>query len=403
VDTKNSPASFLYKGVMKAKVSNFKLFMPVFAGLLLFHCSLNLQDPQDELDDAVNSPTQFNQDNITGEWEAVSYQEVDDDEPFTSPNIKLEILRDLSYLSEDPSQRLFGEKPSGTVSLKESNGEMKLIESETGDTLHLKVSLTFLGNYLKVTNSKNGTVVHFEKTNAPKSEEWPVKIFQQNALNSKVLWEFKSWRTKDDEVLNNIFEKQVVYFVFSEDSLTIQTSRSGIRTDFRYLWEVTKDSLIIIDPEDDSRREAYLLDNYNGSRTSWKYLRLWPVEGHDLLNILELPSSPFDFINIELVEDANENFLNFNFLMGYWRSDTLRKSGDIFTLTHFESFYDLEFGPEGSISVTSNEGNELPGYSGWSIGSGKIFWRRKRRRNRNFCHHHHPIRAGYDIYFQSGL
>jgi len=120
---------------MKYRIFQFKNLIVCTGLLCLTQCSINLQDPQDKLDDIINAENASNYENLIGEWESVSFQLKNTDNPSFISNVKFEILRDHSYLIEDPSGILFNNSSSGNTLLNTETSELELEDSQLEFTL----------------------------------------------------------------------------------------------------------------------------------------------------------------------------------------------------------------------------------------------------------------------------
>ncbi|MFC1586252.1 hypothetical protein ACFL5V_11960 [Fibrobacterota bacterium] len=340
------------------------VFASVFFGIST--CSLNLKDPAREIQEEIDKPYPLTFEAVVGCWTVGSVLSAEGAE-ITDVNttITLEVLRDSTYVVTDETNRVFDNLSMGRIEV--SQDQLLFFDDnheENVPTQSFSVGLTFLGNYMKLTNPSDNQESSWDKMVKPDFEDWHSLLLPSEENNDSLL-EFKGWRGRDNKFNTQEFESTFSYLMFLEDTtLKIEANEKGL-VNYRILnWELSRDT-IKIKPEAGDEA-SYLVDMFNDD-TELDSLRLWPVATVELEGFPETGTGNLDFLVFVPVNRRHEHFLDIGYLPGYWRSDTL-------TLTRsnpssYGNYYDLNFESDGSVEIISNIDN-APVFSVWDIYNG---------------------------------
>jgi hypothetical protein len=318
--------------------------------LYLCHCSLSIENPEEDARKKLAKVIPTTMANLEGRWDPDSTFTVDDTKAtaLNLSGIQLEFYPDSSMIALDTSNTSFQGKVKGRVLL-------------AGDTLFVRpsranasaptdtfiVKMRFLGNYLELIHPLDQRFTFFHKHKYLDSA-------QQDSLLNDSLWLLKSrWISLDSQRIEP-FRKDFTYLRFASNSLKRDSHKNGIfRLDSGSLvkqgkvwaWTTPLGS------------QELQLDMINRDT-----LKLWPL-------IAGKADSGFELYT--RVSQPHPLDLDIRRILGHLRSDSIR--GLISPITnHFGRFYDLEFHENHSI-VTETNMNSMPQFKSWTLDSG-LLW-----------------------------
>ncbi len=324
-------------------------------GLYLTHCSVSLENPEEDARKKLSEiiPTTFPA--LEGRWDVDSTYTVFDTKSTLLRNrgIQLELFPDTTLLALDTQNIVFPGKISARFHLK---GDTLFIEAVThlspavtvlADTFLVK--LRFLGNYMELDHPFDQRSTFFHKHGFLDS-------VAQDSLLRDSLWLLKSHRVNQESLYVESLTRDFSYLRIKSDSIFRDQHSNGV---FR------------TDAEKVSRSgRKWTWTNANGSRDFFvdlitkDTLRVWPLIGGK-------PDSGFD--TYTKTSRPHRFDLDLRPLLGHLRTDSLVDPGSRL-VNHFGRFYDLELGEDHTVLTQTNMAS-LPKYQSWNIDSGSLIMR----------------------------
>ncbi len=348
----------------------FPLFF-VFAGALCYMaCSVNFQDPQDELDEIINEEPDWNIQLFEGEWISTYLFEAQNDKIQSYSQIRIEILKDSSVYIKNKSADIFPGYLNGTITYNQNakrlsfsgtNGENENWEAS------LKTRLYFEGYYLNLYFEDSEDYIHFEKIPVPSQEDFVGHLYMKSDSSAKT-WEYSGYRNEDRQFQPQDFSREITYYVFEEESVTIYKSLRGQLDTIVMDAEIFGDSLKL---SNNNSSETYLIDYFNTLEGHYDSLRLWPLGSKNLLQLDSLAGQELEYIQFYASSKKNQNFVDLEFLTeNYWRSDSMGYNRNPVE-NHFGQYYDLLFYANGQIKVITNK-EDWPLFLNWNVENGNL-------------------------------
>lgn len=321
-------------------------------GLYLTHCSLSLENPEDDARKKLAKivPTTFAA--LEGRWDVDSTYTVFDTKStlLRDRGIQLELFSDTTLLALDTQNIAFSGKISARFHLK---ADTLFIEAATrslptasvlADTFLVK--LRFLGNYLELDHPFDQRSTFFHKHGFLDS-------VAQDSLLRDSLWLLKSHRVNQESLLIEPLTRDFSYLRIKSDSIFRDQHSNGVfRTDAEKLSRSGR---------------KWTWTNAIGSREFFvdlitkDTLRVWPL-------VSGKPDSGFD--TYTRTSRPHRFDLDLHPFLGHVRTDSMLDPGTRL-VNHFGRFFDLEFGEDHTILTQTNMAS-LPRFQSWSIDNGLL-------------------------------
>jgi hypothetical protein len=331
-----------YRPILQAFIRG--LTWPLVA-LVWSHCALKIDDPVGNLQEKINTAIETSDSALIGAWVADSTYTLRDTAPkrLTDNPLTLNLYRDGRFRMSPGLQIVFPNLVSG---IYRRNGDSLTLSQVDANVEHMGiVSLTFLGNYLRVYQPSQLRYAFFHKV--PRADTASADAFLDSGF-----WVLHSRRDSLDIVSREKGTNRFEYLFFRNGKLRREIWIQGLPRADSGEFRVVGDSLWC----DGIPNGRWVFEAIHGDT-----LRLWP---------LRQGVTDSGFMQFARVDSFPKWHRDLRPYMGYWRGDSLRDTSGK-KRTEYESYFDLALDTHGRVQVFSKS-LKLPAFSNWSLDSGRF-------------------------------
>ncbi len=319
---------------------------PLLAGLLLWHCSLSLENPDQDAKDKLAKVIPTRMALMVGRWVADSTYDVDDIRAtiFSSNSVRMEILPDTTFSQYDTTSVAFPLKRTEGVFYL--GGDTLIVFPMAAQPDTFIVHLRFMGNFLELTRPADQRFIFLHKLK-------PQDSVKTDSLLKDSLWNLRGMRIDPGIYRAESLMVDFSYIHFSGDSMFSDVRHNGIiridsgkvvKTDSEWIWKAA------------GGERRFLADLINRDT-----LRLWPLaEGR----------KDSGFYLYQRVFGHHDYDIDMRRLIGHMRGDSLRMP-EKFIENHYGQFYDWILGSDHKIAIETNM-TGVPILAGWGLDSGRL-------------------------------